>query len=216
MPPPTVPRSPGTPRARRRGAVVALGALLFTSACTGERPTFAEGPDASLPASSTSASPRPGTVLVESWAEAFCSAFGTWQEAAAEAGRILDERVADTSDPATVRDSLVELLDEVASTTDAFADEIRQGEVPDVEDGPDLIEALAQRFDDISTTFGGYRDEATAIDIDDPDRFQADVDAVVEAMADGQEQIAQSFEEIDRDFPDAVVQGALRRSCATN
>lgn len=187
--------------------------LALTSACTGERPTFVEGPDATLAPSSSVPDRRPGTVTVEDWADSFCGTFHAWQEDAIAAGDALVEELADTADPATVRDSLVGLLDGTSTRTDAFAAEIREGPVPDVDGGATLVEALAQRFDAFAETFRGYRDQAVAIDIDDPDRFTADVAEVFAAMAEGQERVAKSFEEIDEDFPDAVLQGALRRSC---
>lgn len=214
-----VPRSRGPRRAHRRGAVVALGLillLLVVAGCSGERPRFADGPDATLDRSTTTVAPRPGTVVVDTWSEAFCGAFRSWQDDAAAAGDSLTEELEDTADPATVRDSLVAMLDDVATRTDTFADEVRDGDVPDVEGGEALVEALAHRFDELAETFRGYRERAADIDIADPDRFQADVDEVLASMSVGQERVARSFEEIDRDFPDAVLQRALRRSCGTS
>lgn len=182
--------------------------------CSGERPTFEQGPDATLGRSTTTGAPRPGTVVVEDWAEQFCTGFRAWQREAAEAGEELADAIADTSDPVEVRDSLVALLDHLAAGTEDLATDVRSGSVPDVDDGTSLIEALATRLDELASTFRGYRDQAEAIDVTDPDTFQADVDQVIEEMGAGQDQIAQGFEEIDRDFPDPVLQAALRRSCA--
>jgi len=152
-------------------------------------------------------------VFAVDWADDFCGSFRRWQDAAAAAGRTLADELADTADPLTVREALVGLLDRIAADTEAFAGEVRGGTVPDVEDGSDLIEALATRFDDLAATFRGYRDRAQAIDVEQPDRFQEGVDAVTGEMTQGQDQIAQSFEEIDREFPDRDLQQALRRSC---
>lgn len=182
-------------------------------ACSGERPSFAEGPDATLSTSTTAAPPRPGTVLVDRWAEEFCASFGAWQADAAAAGDQLTADLADTSDPSAVRSSLVSLLDHLADATDDLAAEVRGGSVPDVDDGRRLVDAFAGRLDDLSTTFEGYRDQAQAIDVEDPDTFQADVDAVVGDMNAGQDRVAKSFEEIDRDFPDPLLQRALNRAC---
>lgn len=210
--------------ARRAGAVpvrrqllaatVALVLVASLAGCTGERPSFAEGPDATI-GSSTSVAPRPGTVTLERWARGFCASFRSWQTAAAESGEEVTAELAETSDPATVRDSLVSLLETISTRTQSFAAAVRGGEVPDVDDGQQLREALAKRFDDLAATFAEFRDQAAGIDIEDPDRFQAEVDAVVASMTDGQDQIAQSFEEIDRQFPDPAFQQALREACAT-
>jgi hypothetical protein len=194
------------------GFVVAL-AIGSVTACSGERPTFDDGPGATLSTATTIAAPRPGTVLVGAWADEFCGSFASWQRDAASAGDQLTTDLADTSDPAAVRDSLVGLLEHLTEATDDLAEEVRGGTVPDVDDGPRLVEALASRLDDLSTTFDGYREQAEAIDVDDPDTFQADVDSVVDDMNAGQDRVVQSFEEIDRDFPDPPLQRELNRAC---
>lgn len=209
------PSSDGRRQTWRVGCIVAaltlsLGAI---TACSGERPSFVEGPGGTLSSSTTTPSPRPGTVLVTEWADEFCGAFAAWQRDAASAGDQLATDLADTSDPAAVRDSLVGLLEHLTDATDALADEVRDGTVPDVDDGQRLVDALAARLDDLSSTFDGYREQAVAIDVDDPDTFQADVDSVVEDMNAGQDRVAQSFEAIDRDFPDPPLQQALNRAC---
>lgn len=211
--------SPGGPRpatrARRAAAsLLSLGLVLGAAGCTAERPSFAEGPDATLPA--TTAPPRPGTVLVQDWTDGFCESFHAWQESAAEAGDALAADLAETTDPTTVRDALAGLLDRIASRTESFAASVRDGEVPDVEDGEALLGALATGFEDLAATFRDYQRRASAIDVTDPDRFEQGVAEVTGDMTEGQDRIATSFEAIDREFPDPTLQAALRRSCAAD
>ena len=188
--------------------------IAAATACSGERPTFADGPDATLPAVTTTAAPRPGTVAVEDWATGFCKSFRDWQDETAAAGDELSRRVADTSNPKEVRSSLVTLLEQISTETATLAEGIRNGTVPDIGGGGGLVTAMAERFDDLAETFRGYAADARNIDVDDPDRFQEQVDAVVRSMTAGQGEIAGSFEKIDTDFPDPRFQRALRRSCA--
>lgn len=183
--------------------LAAAGMLTILSGCG-----TSSGEDDAAETTTTEAAP----IEVEAWADSFCGSFGTWLDAieAASSG-VADEVV--PGDIASAKTAISNLFGTASTATEGLIAELEDGGAPDIDDGDQLVDDLIAKFDAFNEAAQAAQADTEALANEDIASFQGAADELTTRFQDEVNTVADSFGEIDTDYPSPELNAALTASC---
>jgi hypothetical protein len=152
------------------------------------------------------------TVEVSEWAASFCGSFDTWLGEIEDASSSVGDNIT-PGDVEGAKDAIAGLFGTASDATQTLIAEMEAAGAPDIEDGDQLVEDLIEKFNAFDEAALDAKADSEALSTDDLTAFQADAEALTTRFQDEVNTVADSFSEIDADYPSQELNEELNSAC---
>jgi hypothetical protein len=189
--------------------LAAAGMLTILSGC-GTSGGEDDASDTTDPAETTTTEAE--GVEVEAWADSFCGSFSTWlDEIQAASSGVADEVV--PGDIGSAKTAISNLFGTASAATEGLIEDLEGAGAPAIDDGDQLVDDLVTKFEAFNDAALAAQADTEALASEDVASFQGAADELTTRFQDEVNTVADSFAEIDADYPSPELNAALSASC---
>ena len=154
---------------------------------------------AAVPVVGLSAAPAGAkTVTPQKWATGFCTALSDWQDTIKGASTDVSAALADTTDLASGKTTLVNFLSQAIDATDTAIADVKAAGVPKTTNGAKIQAALIKGFGKAKTIFTKAESDSETLSTDDAASFSTQASAIGQQIQDSAGEIDTAFGQIDK------------------
>jgi hypothetical protein len=154
---------------------------------------------AAVPVVGLSAAPAGAkTVSPQKWATGFCTALSDWQDTIQGASSDVSSALADTTDLAAGKTTLVDFLSQAIDATDTAISDAKATGVPDTTNGAKIQAALIKGFGKAKSIFQKAEADAEKLSTTDAASFSTKATEIGQEIQDSASEIDTAFGKIDK------------------
>jgi len=151
-------------------------------------------------------------VEVAEWADGFCGSFTTWLEDIQSASSDVGGQVT-PGDIESAKTAISGLFGTASDATQTLISDLEAGGAPDIEDGDQLVADLIEKFEAFDAASQDAKADTEALATDDIATFQADAEELTTRFQDEVNTVADSFTEIDANYPSQELNDEITSAC---
>jgi hypothetical protein len=151
-------------------------------------------------------------VPVATWADTFCGSFSTWLADIEKASNTVGDDV-DQGDVDAAKTAIADLFGTASTATQTLISDMKADGAPDITDGDQLVADLIEKFEAFDAAANDAKTEAGSLPDGDVDEFKAAATELTDQFQDEISTVADSFTEIDKNYPSAELSKELTSAC---